>query len=48
MTLPSAAADYVQSFAGLYFEAMNEWFALLKPGTRRGKIVATDSRPAAV
>ena len=34
--LPHAAADYVQKFAGVYFEAMNEWFALLKPGTPAG------------
>ena len=31
--LPSAAADYVSSFAGTYFEAMGDWFALLKLGT---------------
>ena len=30
--LPPAAQDYVQEFAGIYFEAMNEWFALLRVG----------------
>lgn len=30
--LPTSAADYVSSFAGPYFEAMREWFALMKPG----------------
>jgi len=32
--LPSAASDYVAQFAGPYFEAMSEWFGLMKPGTR--------------
>jgi hypothetical protein len=36
--LPTAAADYVAAFAGLYFEVMSEWFALLKPGTPGGKL----------
>jgi hypothetical protein len=36
--LPSAAAGYVPEFAGLYFEAMNDWFALLKPGTPGGQL----------
>lgn len=31
--LPAAASDYVSSFAGPYFEAMGEWFGLMKPGT---------------
>jgi Xaa-Pro aminopeptidase len=31
--LPPSAADYVASFAGPYFEAMGEWFALMKLGT---------------
>jgi Creatinase/Prolidase N-terminal domain len=31
--LPPAAADYVSSFAGPYFEAMGEWFAIMKLGT---------------
>ncbi len=30
--LPVAAADYVPNFAGPYFEAIGEWFALLKLG----------------
>jgi Xaa-Pro aminopeptidase len=31
--LPSAASDYVPSFAGPYFETMGEWFGLMKLGT---------------
>ena len=31
--LPPSAADYVAAFAGPYFEAMDEWFALIKIGT---------------
>jgi hypothetical protein len=30
--LPLAAQDYVAEFAGVYFEAMSEWFARLKIG----------------
>src|SRR5271169_5972636 len=30
--LPGAAQDYVREFAGVYFEAMSEWFALLRIG----------------
>jgi hypothetical protein len=36
--LPPVAAGYVQEFAGLYFEVMNEWFALLQPGTPGGQL----------
>ncbi len=36
--LPKEAADYIPNFAGLYFEAMSEWFALLKPGTPGGDL----------
>jgi Xaa-Pro aminopeptidase len=36
--LPAGAADYVASFAGPYFEAMGEWFALMRPGTPGGSI----------
>jgi hypothetical protein len=36
--LPKAAADYIPNFAGPYFEALSEWFALLEPGTPGGKI----------
>jgi Xaa-Pro aminopeptidase len=36
--LPVAAADYAQAFAGVYFEVMSEWFALLKPGTPGGQL----------
>jgi len=31
--LPAAASDYIPSFAGPYFEAMGEWFGLMKLGT---------------
>ena len=30
--LPQPARDYVQEFAGVYFEAMSEWFRLLRIG----------------
>jgi Xaa-Pro aminopeptidase len=30
--LPRVAQDYVTEFAGVYFEAMSEWFALLRVG----------------
>jgi len=36
--LPSGARDYVESFAGPYFEAMSEWFDLLRIGTPGGKL----------
>ncbi len=36
--LPAAAADYVPNFAGIYFEVLSDWFALLKPGTPGGQI----------
>ena len=36
--LPAAAADYIQSFAGPYFEAMGEWFGLMKLGTPGHKV----------
>lgn len=31
--LPSEVQDYVENFAGIYFEVMSEWFGLLKIGT---------------
>jgi Xaa-Pro aminopeptidase len=31
--LPPAAQDYVEKFAGIYFEVMAEWFGLLQIGT---------------
>ena len=31
--LPDTASDYVPSFAGPYFEAMSQWFGLMKLGT---------------
>ena len=31
--LPSKTRDYVENFAGKYFEVMAEWFGLLKIGT---------------
>ena len=36
--LPVAAVDYARVFAGVYFEVMSEWFALLKPGTPGGQL----------
>jgi len=36
--LPSGARDYVESFAGPYFEVMSEWFDLLRIGTPGGKL----------
>lgn len=36
--LPGEARDYVDSFAGPYFEAMGEWFNLLRIGTRGGEL----------
>ncbi len=36
--LPGVAAGYIESFAGLYYEVMSEWFALLKPGTPGGQL----------
>jgi len=32
--LAPEAQDYVENFAGLYFEVMGEWFSLLRIGTR--------------
>lgn len=34
--LPVDARDYVENFAGVYFEVMNEWFSLMKIGTPGG------------
>jgi len=31
--LPATARDYIDSFAGPYFEAISEWFGLMKIGT---------------
>lgn len=36
--LPPAAQDYVESFAGPYFEAMAAWFNLLRIGTPGGDL----------
>jgi Xaa-Pro aminopeptidase len=36
--LPEAARDYVARFAGIYLEAMQGWFALMKPGVAGGEI----------
>ena len=36
--LPRNAVDYVSNFAGPYFEAMQEWFSLMKPGVPGGQI----------
>src|SRR6202167_3727474 len=38
--LVPAARDYVEAFAGPYFEVMAEWFGLLKIGTPGGKLAA--------
>jgi hypothetical protein len=35
--LPENARDYVRRFAGPYFEAMREWFGLIKPGVAGGE-----------
>jgi hypothetical protein len=35
-----AARDYVDAFAGPYFEVMAEWFGLLKIGTPGGRLAA--------
>ncbi len=31
--LPPRAQDYVENFAGVYFEVMNDWFSIMKIGT---------------
>lgn len=36
--LPLDARDYVEGFAGPYFEVMGEWFGLLRIGTRGGEL----------
>lgn len=36
--LPSSAQDYIKSFAGKYFETMNEWFKNMRPEKRGGDI----------
>jgi Xaa-Pro aminopeptidase len=38
--LVPAARDYVDAFAGPYFETMAEWFGLLKIGTPGGRLAA--------
>ena len=38
--LPAEARDYVEAFAGPYVEAMAEWFAHLRIGTRGGELAA--------
>jgi Xaa-Pro aminopeptidase len=38
--LPTAARDYVEAFAGPYFEVMAEWFARLRLGTPGGALAA--------
>ena len=42
--LPKSASDYVASFAGPYFEAMGDWFGLMRPGTPGGQIFALIQR----
>ena len=36
--LPAASEDYIAAFAGVYYEVMSEWFAMLKPGTSGGQL----------
>ena len=36
--LPVSAQDYVETFAGIYFEAMAQWFDLLRIGTPGGDL----------
>ena len=36
--LPENARDYVENFAGIYFEVMAEWFAMLRIGTPGGDL----------
>ena len=36
--LPAAAQDYVETFAGPYFETISDWFALMCVGTPGGEI----------
>jgi len=36
--LPPQAKDYIQNFAGKYFEVMNEWFKSMKPEKLGGEI----------
>jgi len=36
--LPAPARDYIDSFAGPYFRAMNEWYSLMRIGTPGGRI----------
>jgi Xaa-Pro aminopeptidase len=36
--LPAAAQDYVENFAGLYFEVLGEWFRMLKIGVPGGDL----------
>jgi Xaa-Pro aminopeptidase len=36
--LPLEARDYIEKFAGPYFEVMAEWFTRLKPGVAGGEI----------
>jgi hypothetical protein len=38
--LPLEAQDYVENFAGPYFETMGEWFGMLKIGTPGGRLEA--------
>ncbi len=38
--LPAPARDYVEAFAGPYFEVMAEWFSLLRLGEKGGRLSA--------
>ena len=46
--LPEPAADYVEAFAGPYFEAMAEWLNALRIGETGGAFALTDPELAAV
>ncbi len=36
--LPAGAQDYVEHFAGVYFEVMSDWFSMLRIGTPGGEL----------
>lgn len=38
--LPGIAQDYIENYAGPYFETMNEWFSMLRIGASGGEIAA--------
>ena len=42
--LPEAAKDYVEAFAGPYVEALDRWFAMMRPGVSGGAVKAEMDR----